>query len=58
VEEVLGSSAESDFQLADNGEMGGAGQEEYHGDGSGSQATAMKNWVDNMDINTHVEGSE
>ena len=52
VEEVLGSSTESDFKLADNDEKGGAGWEEYHGDGLGSQATAMENRADNMDINT------
>ena len=58
VEEVLGSSAESDFELADDDEREGAGLEEYHGDGSGSQATAMENRADNMDVDTHVEGSE
>ncbi|KAF8229956.1 hypothetical protein L208DRAFT_1284198, partial [Tricholoma matsutake] len=59
VEEVLGSSTKSDFKLADDDEKEGAGPEEYHGDGSGSQATAMENRaLDNMDVDTHLEGSK
>ncbi|KAF8240409.1 hypothetical protein L208DRAFT_1420412 [Tricholoma matsutake] len=59
VEEVLGSSAESDFELADDDEKEGAGLEEYNGDSLGSQATAMENRaLDNMDVDTHLEGSK
>lgn len=60
VEEVLGSSAESDFELADDDEKeGGEGPEEYRDDGSGPQATTMENRaLDDMDVDTHLEGSE
>jgi hypothetical protein len=51
VEEVLGSSAESDFELADDDEKEGEAElEEYGIDG----ATAVEKQADNMAVDTHL----
>lgn len=57
VEEVLDSSAESDFELADDDDEKGGGAEldEYYNGGSNSGTGNTKE--DHMDIDTHLEGS-
>lgn len=55
VEEVWDSSAESDFELADDEKGGGAelDDSEYHNDSS----NGMGNKEDHMDVDTHLEVS-